>query len=83
MEEGKELSIEEDPRTRRVKPKEFIPFKDEEGKIWLRHCGECTPPTKAVRKKFPEAEFTGSFCVKCEKKLYQKLEEIKQVEKHG
>jgi hypothetical protein len=75
MEEGKELPIDEDPRTRRVKPGEFIPFKDEEGNIWLRHCGECTRPTKRIMKKYPGAEFAESYCEECEKELFEQLEE--------
>jgi len=83
MEEDKESPTEDDPRTRRVKPGEFTPFKDEEGNSWMRHCGQCTPLTDEVKKKFPGVEFTGSLCEKCEKELYQKLDEIEQQGKNG
>lgn len=83
MEEGQELPIEEDPRTRPVKPKEFILIKDEQGNPWVRHCSWCTPVTRATRKKFPKAEFAGTLCEKCEKKLDKQFEKLKELEKNG
>jgi len=83
MEEGQELPIEEDPRTRPVKPKEFIPIKDEQGNPWVRHCVWCTPVTKSDRKRFPGAEFAGSLCEKCEEILYEEFEKIKKLEENG
>jgi len=83
MESREEVSVEEDPRTKRVKPGEFLSFKDDEGKTWLRYCSWCTPPTKAVRKRFPGAELTGSLCEKCEKKLDKQFKKIKRLEENG